>query len=130
MRSGERAVDVSAYSQHWPCVFPQHGPRRKHHRRIQLAAWQRRIVDRYPHRLLRGLIHSDGCRAVNTIRHPKKSYSYPRYQFSNRSADIRAIFCDYRDRLGVEWKRMNWFNISVARAESVERLDRIIGPRR
>jgi hypothetical protein len=111
-------------------LFPQHGRRHKHRRRIELVDWQRAIADRYPHRLLRGLIHSDGCRANNTIRHPKKTYSYPRYQFSNRSADIRAIFCEYCDKLGIEWRQMNRFNISVARAESVARMDQFIGPKR
>jgi hypothetical protein len=129
-RAEERTVDVSAYSRHWPCLFPQHGRRHKHRRRIELVDWQRAIADRYPHRLLRGLIHSDGCRANNTIRHPKKTYSYPRYQFSNRSADIRAIFCEYCDKLGIEWRQMNRFNISVARAESVARMDQFIGPKR
>jgi hypothetical protein len=69
-----RAVDIGAYSKHWPCLFPQHGPGRKHDREIRLADWQRAIADRYPGRLLRGLIHSDGCRGTNTIRHPKKTY--------------------------------------------------------
>lgn len=88
------------------------------------------IADRYPTRLLRGLIHSDGTRGLNTIKHPKKTYSYPRYQFSNRSADIRAIFCEYCDKLGIEWRQMNRFDISVARADSVARMDEFIGPKR
>jgi hypothetical protein len=129
-RAGDRAVDVTAYSKHWRCLFPQHGPRPKHHRRIELVDWQRAIADRYPHRLLRGLIHSDGCRVTNTVKHPKKAYSYPRYQFSNRSADIRAIFSEYCDKLGIEWRQMNRHNISVARAESVARLDQFVGPKR
>jgi hypothetical protein len=123
-------VEVNSYSKHWPCVFPQHGPGMKHQRRIALEKWQRQTCARYPHRLLRGLIHSDGCRSLNTIRHPHKSYAYPRYQFSNRSEDIRAIFCEYCDRVGVEWRRMNRWTISVARRDSVARMDRFIGPKR
>lgn len=42
---------------------------------------------------------------MNTIRHPTKTYAYPRYQFSNRSDDIRGIFCEYCDQVGVEWRR-------------------------
>jgi hypothetical protein len=129
-RAGDRAVDVSSYSQHWHCLFPQHGPERKHLRRIELAEWQRGIADRFPHRLLRGLIHSDGCRAINRIKHPKRTYSYPRYQFSNRSSDIRGIFCEYCDKLGIEWRQMNRFTISVARGDSVARMDEFIGPKR
>lgn len=72
---------------------------------IKLASWQHAICDRFPRQLVRGLIHSDGCRSMNTIRHPTKTYAYPRYQFSNRSDDIRGIFCEYCDQVGVEWRR-------------------------
>src|SRR5919106_2925266 len=37
-------VEVSAYSRAWPCLFPQHGPCRKHEREIKLVAWQRALV--------------------------------------------------------------------------------------
>jgi hypothetical protein len=126
---GENAVVVSIYSKHLPCLFPQHGPGRKHQRVIKLVDWQQRAVERLPHLLLRGLIHSDGCRFTNTIRHPRKTYEYPRYNFSNRSADIRRIFCDACDLLGIEWRVMNAWNISVARRASVARLDEFIGPK-
>jgi hypothetical protein len=128
-RRDERMTEVASYSRHWPCLIPQHGQGRKHERRIRLTAWQRAIVAHYPGRLLRGLIHSDGYRGTNTIQHPKKTYRYPRYQFSNRSADIRAIFCEYCDKLGIEWRQMNRWNISVARRKSVAKLDRFVGPK-
>jgi hypothetical protein len=32
--------------------------------------------------------------------------------------------------LGIEWRQMNRYNISVARSESVARLDEFIGPKR
>src|SRR5437588_309355 len=32
-------VEVGAYSRQWPCLFPQHGPGRKHHRPIVLVPW-------------------------------------------------------------------------------------------
>jgi hypothetical protein len=121
---------VDSYSKHWPCLFPQHGPGLKHKRPIVLDPWQREIVDRYPWRFLRGLIHSDGCRHINTIKHPNKIYRYPRYAFSNRSDDIRALFCEYCDKVGVEWRGMNRWNISVARRGSVALMDRHIGPKR
>jgi hypothetical protein len=38
---------VNAYSKHWPCLFPQHGPGVEHKRSIELVPWQQRIVDRY-----------------------------------------------------------------------------------
>ena len=40
------AIVVSTVAwQHWPCLFPQHGPGRKHERPIVLEHWQRVIVD-------------------------------------------------------------------------------------
>jgi hypothetical protein len=123
-------LDVVSYSTHWPHLFPQHGAGPKHERKIAFEPWQQRIVERYPGRLLRGLIHSDGCRVTNTIRHPKKTYSYPRYFFSNRSRDIQHIFCDGCDRLEIAWRQDGPWNISVARREAVAILDRHVGPKR
>lgn len=40
----DNSVDVVLCSKHWPCLFPQHGPGRKHHRRIALEPWQEAIV--------------------------------------------------------------------------------------
>jgi hypothetical protein len=131
VHSSQAEMDIpGSYSRHWPCLLPQHGPGMKHLRPIVLEAWQREILDRYPCRFLRGLIHSDGCRSINTIKHPKRTYRYPRYEFSNRSADIRNLFCEYCDKVGVEWRRMNRWNISVARRDSVALMDRHIGPKR
>jgi hypothetical protein len=127
--TASRAVVVNGYSNAWPQLFPQHGPGPKHLRQIELAPWQRRITHLHPERLLRGLIHSDGCRAMNRIHHPSKTYAYPRYQFTNHSDDIRAIFCEHLDVLGIPWRRMNRWNISVARREGVARLDEFIGPK-
>lgn len=124
-------LDVpGSFSKHWPCVLPQHGPGLKHHRPITLDDWQLEIIDSCPWRFLRGLIHSDGCRHMNTIKHPKATYRYPRYAFSNRSDDIRGLFCEYCDKVGVEWRRMNRWNISVAKRDSVALMDRYIGPKR
>jgi hypothetical protein len=126
----DRVEEVNSFSQHWPHLFPQHGPGVKHKRKIALEPWQERIVERYPGRLLRGLIHSDGCRVTNTIRHPRKTYSYPRYFFSNRSLDIQRIFCDACDRLGIAWRQDGPWNISVARRGAVAIMDRHVGPKR
>jgi hypothetical protein len=101
----ERCIRVSAYSRRWPEAFPQHGPGRKHNRKIELAPWQREVVDRFPEQFLCGLLHSDGCRTINRFQTKLPSgriaeYAYPRWFFSNKSADIRALFCEYCDRLG------------------------------
>src|SRR5215468_4149097 len=51
-------VEVNSYSNAWSCLFPQHGPGRKHERKIELTPWQRAIVEREPEQLIRGLLHS------------------------------------------------------------------------
>jgi hypothetical protein len=124
-----RAVEVWVFSKHLPCLFPQHAAGRKHERVIRLVDWQAAVAMRHPEQLLRGLIHSDGCRFTNTIRHPKRTYRYPRYNFSNRSDDIKRIFCEACDLLGIEWRVMNRWDISVARRASVARLDEFVGPK-
>ena len=91
--------------------------------------WQEAIVDANPERFIRGLIHSDGCRSLNTIRSANRTYAYPRYQFTNHSDDIRGLFCTACDRLGVPWTRMNRWTISVARREAVATLDGFVGPK-
>jgi len=118
-----------------PFSFPQHGPGKKHTRAIELADWQLAITRAYPPQLVRGLIHSDGCRCVNRFSVDLPSgrtghYEYPRYFFSNLSADIRGIFCHHCDLLGIRWTRSNPRNISIAHRGSVALLDEFIGPKR
>jgi hypothetical protein len=123
-------AQVSAYWKHWPCLFPQHGPGLKHLRPIVLTKWQEALANQFPGGLLRGLIHSDGTRGMNTIITKTKKYKYPRYQFTNYSADIREIFCNACDAYGVSWTQMNWRTIAVSRRTDVAKLDQIIGPKR
>lgn len=118
-------VDVASYWKHWPCLFPQHGPGPKHLRSIVLAPWQQEIADAHPGRLLRGLIHSDGCRGMNRV----KGKDYPRYYFTNNSSEIRAIFCEACDKYGVAYRPTNWNTISLARKPDVARLDLVVGPK-
>ena len=125
----EGCKEIYSFSKHWPCLFPQHGAGRKHLRPIVLEAWQRWVaIERNPELLLRGLIHSDGCRARNRVRVRGKDYEYARYMFSNRSADIRGIFTDACDRAGIEWRQSYDWTISVSRREAVEKMDQLIGP--
>jgi hypothetical protein len=129
--------DVKVYSMHLVCLFPQHGPGRKHERRIALEPWQQEIVDAYPWEFVRGLIHSDGCRITNwttrLVGGERKRYEYPRYFFSNKSDDIRKLFTDTLDKVGVEWttlaRNSDPFNISVARKASVALMDAHVGPK-
>lgn len=129
-RVGQGCSEVYVFSKTLVCLFPQHGPGPKHTRPIWLADWQQRFVQAEPEYFLRGLIHSDGCRFTNPVRHGEKLYTYPRYNFSNASADIRKLFCDMCDLLGIEWRVMNARNISVAKRASVARLYAFVGPKR
>jgi hypothetical protein len=124
-----RVCWVLAHSKAWPCLFPQHGPGRKHTRPIILTPWQRQLTDAAPEALLRGLIHSDGSRHINRVKGRGRTYEYSRYNFTNASEDIRGIFCEACDQIGVPWRRMNARNISVARREAVARLDEFVGPK-
>lgn len=75
--AGQGCYHVTSYSKHWPCLFPQAGPGRKHERSITLKPWQQEIVDAQPRALLRGLIHSDGCRVINRVTIKGREYAYP-----------------------------------------------------
>ena len=113
---------------HRPCPGP------KHERPIELADWQREIVDEFPREFLRGLIHSDGCRTTNRFKTKLPSgrvaeYEYARYFFSNLSADIRGLFCEYCERLGIRWTQSNPRNISISHRDSVAILDEFVGPK-
>lgn len=80
--------------------------------------------------LLRGLIHSDGCRGLNRVRSKAaKWYEYSRYQVTNHAKDIREIFCRACDAYGVRWRQMNWKTIAVSRRSDVATLDLVIGPK-
>ncbi len=133
VRPGTKCVRLSSTSPNWTQVFPQHGAGPKHKRRIELVAWQREIVDAHPKAFLRGLIHSDGCRCINEftvqLKDGLKGYAYPRYFFSNLSEDIRTLFCEQCDRLGIRWSMSNARNVSVSHRDSVALLDSFVGPK-
>jgi hypothetical protein len=125
-------VVVQAGSPFWFVAFPQHGPGKKHQRRIELVEWQREIAHAHARELIRGLLHSDGCRCINrfTVDLPRgglREYAYARYFFSNRSADIRAIFTEHCDLLGIRWSMSNARNVSISHRRSVRLLDEFVG---
>lgn len=109
--------EVKAYSKHWTRLFPQHGPRMK----------------LFTGEFVRGLIHSDGCRVYNVAVHRRDRrvtrYHYSRCHFTNESTHIRELFTSALDRLGVEWRYNNRNCVSIARQESVKRLDAFVGPK-
>jgi len=128
-------AQITSTSKQWPAVFPQHGPGRKHERKIALEPWQQKAVDAYPWEFIKGLVHSDGCRITNwterIVGGVRKRYEYPRYFFTNTSADIRRLYTDTLDTLGVAWtetrRRGEARNISVARRASVAKMDARVG---
>lgn len=124
---------VTSTSKHWPCVFPQHAPGKKHLRRITLAAWQQQIVGAHPGEFIRGLLHSDASRFVNRVRRPlpggDRWYEYPRYMFTNESAEIRELAGAALDRLGIAWRFSRRNTISIAKRDAVARLDTFVGPK-
>jgi hypothetical protein len=125
MKLPKNCVEVSLYSKHWPCLFPQHGPGRKHNRRIALEPWQQALVDQATEEFVIGLIHSDGCRVVANDRGVRSI----RYHFSNRSEDIIGLFTAALDTLDIHWTRSTKYIVSVYRKADTARLDTFLGPK-
>jgi hypothetical protein len=74
---------------------------------------------------IRGLIDSDGCRVVANDR----GVASIRYHFSNRSDDIRGLFCAALDQLGIPWTRPSKYQVAVYRKAATVRLDEFVGPK-
>jgi hypothetical protein len=126
-------IVVQSLWAHWPCLFPQHGPGRKHERVLGMQPWQWEIVEEHPADFLRGLFHSDGCRAKNwatqVVGGRKKRYDYPRWHFTNESEEIMGWCRDALNLVGVAWRQSSRRTLSVSRREAVARLDELIGPK-
>lgn len=118
-------VEVSHYSKHWPCLFPQHGPGKKHHRPIVLEPWQVNLVTQAPRQLVRGLLHSDGCRVVANDRGVRSV----RYHFTNYSNDIIGIYTNALNLLSIPWTRPSERTVAVYRKSATARLDEFVGPK-
>lgn len=122
-------VEVICTYKFWPEMLPQHGKGKKHDREIKLVDWQQQIVETYTLEFFRGLYHSDGSRFSNVV----KGTDYPRYQFTNFSPDIRRMFCEACDRLGIHWtEKMRYgktTDIFISKRKDVAYLDSVIGPK-
>jgi hypothetical protein len=118
---------------HWPCLFPQHGPGRKHERDLSMEDWQWELVERHPGDFLRGLMHSDGSRVNNwasrEVAGEMKRYDYPRWQFVNRSEQILGWCTDALDLVEVPWRRSGRWTVSVSTRAGVARIDELVGPK-
>ena len=51
-----------------------------------------------------------------------------RYHFSNRSDDIRALFCGALDEVCIPWTWPSEYQVAVYRKAAVARLDEFVGP--
>ena len=118
---------VSVYSNLLPALFPQHGPGPKHERSLRLTAAQRRVVR--PRPLLRGLLHSDGCRYTETRPGRGKTYTYVQYAFTNESEDLHALVARLAADLGLRPTRTGTKNTFFRRRADVQTLDTFVGPK-
>jgi hypothetical protein len=107
-------VTLHAYHGHWSCLFPQHGPGKKHDRAIVLESWQRELVAEAPWSFLRGCIRSDGCVFINRT----GKYTYESYDFANLSHGIRDLFVATCALVGVECRAYSK-NVRIYRRASV-----------
>ncbi len=123
-----KCLAVSVYSTHLGCVFPQHGPGRKHSRRIRLEPWQEMIVNAEPWAFIRACIWTDGCIFINrTDVHRSEPYEYLSYSFANKSSDIVDLFTQTCDRVGVEHRstftpRRGLWQVRINRRASVAKM--------
>jgi len=102
-------TEISVYSKHLPILFPQHGEKHKHERKIELTTWQRELIKIHPWDFISGLIHSDG-----TICNYKNS-TY--IQFSNKSEDIHDIFTWVCDLVNIKYnnRTIGYMNRTISR---------------
>jgi hypothetical protein len=117
-----REVVLDIYSAHLVCLFPQHGPGKKHTRPIVLEPWQRTLLDEAPWAFLKGCIRSDGCSFVNRT----GPYEYLSYGFANHSPDILDLFEGTCLALGLRARRYARA-IRLNRREDVARLVEHVG---
>ncbi len=125
-------IVLSTYSLHLPCLFPQHGPGRKHTRPIVLEPWQAEAVSAHPWSFIRGCIQTDGCSFINrTDIHRPRPYEYRSYDFSNKSRDIIGVFVRACDEVGVQTRvtgslERGW-GVRINRRESVALMEEHVG---
>lgn len=114
-----KVVRVIVYTKSLLALFPQHGPGKKHTRKIELASWQKEIIDLYPEAFIKGLIDSDGSYYI------PKATGAPVYNFSNKSEDIKILLKHYCDILGIHYTIPSKKHIGFTRRDCVTKLDAI-----
>jgi hypothetical protein len=123
-------VNVSVYSTHLGCLFPQHAPGVKHERRIILESWQRTMIDAEPWAFIRASIWTDGCAFINST----GPYDYLSYDFTNYSEDIIDLFTSACEAVGIADYRVTSYRrawkVRVNRRASVELMSAHVGLKR
>ena len=121
---GSTAVRLD-HHRHLACLLPQHGPGKKHERRIALESWQRAQVSTAPWAFIRGCIRSDGCAYLNRT----GRYEYLSYGFHNHSADILDLFESVCHEVGLDCRR-TVHDVRIYRRASVARMLEEVGTKR
>lgn len=68
-------------------------------------------------------------RHVAVERQSNRVREAPRYGFSNRSDDIKTLFCRSCDALGIRWTRPSHKEVAIYRLASVQLMDEYVGPK-
>lgn len=115
---------ITVYSRKLVDLFPQHGPGKKHQRKLELAEWQRTIINKYPSEFLRACFQSDGC--IYTLKNGGRYYS-----FSNMSEDIMDWFLSALSSIGINKQKTRSvkskiFIVQISKKSDVEILQSII----
>ena len=126
-------TEVVSTSRHWPCLFPQHGPGRKHLRRIELESWQRPLWRHMPGTLPVAYSIRTAIAVSTGYEHVSLTETTGMSIRAICSATSPRTFCGCAGR---RWTGSGWCGashggtvISVARREAVARLDEFVGPK-
>lgn len=128
-RANANCVVTTALDASVSLAFPQHGSGPKHKRHIALTQWQKDYITQQPSEFLKGLIWSDGCRYTEKQIHSGKTYTYPKYSFSNRSRDILHIFNWACELNQVTALPISGHQIKISKRAEVRRMDELVGPK-
>lgn len=113
---------VTIFDKYLPLYFPQHGPGKKHDRKIELSDFQIKNID-YGN-LMRGLFVSDGSYYLAV----KK---YERYNFTNKSLEIINIFRDCLNHFDIlhKWriKPNGIYIVEIQKKSEVIKMKEIVG---
>lgn len=96
-KTRSNSIDVRYSSINIGLIFPHEGVGAKHLRHIELAEWQKEIID--PVSIVKGLIYSDGSYFYSRS---NKTYNYT---FVNTSIDIINILEYYLKKLGIVYNK-------------------------